>query len=236
MAIKNILNNKKGCKNMKTEIKNRIKNLIENYRKVINGFLAEIKKWEENSYYTSDAKKDEIRKVKSQMKEADLNFNGQLSTIVMEEKDAIVNSTIKRPTDYQVQISNALKFIELAGDKLTDEQAFELVKPFLGDHQTMKYFYAAISRMNGLYVTSSILGSFEKIEKKFDVFHNTYKNFFNNGTYATNSLLAVMKESAIINDIEPIEELIQRFSDVIPASYEEAKDEIENNIQDKMGV
>jgi BMFP domain-containing protein YqiC len=45
-----------------------------------------------------------------------------------------------------------------------------------------------------------------------------------------------MKESAIINDIEPIEELIQRFSDVIPASYEEAKDEIENNIQDKMGV
>ena len=221
---------------MKTEIKKKIQQIIDSYNTAKRDIVEKIEQWKNDTIYSDEYKNEKIKELEADAASYDALFNNKVKEVIAEEKKAIIGEPESKPADYQVQISNALKFIELAGDKLTDEQAFELVKPFLGDHQTMKYFYAALSRMNGLYVTSSILGAFEKIEKKFDLFHNTYKNFFNNGTYTTNSLLAVMRESAIINDIEPIEELIQRFDDVIPASYEEAKDEIENNIQDKMGV
>ncbi|MBZ4655604.1 MAG: hypothetical protein JG759_152 [Thermoanaerobacter sp.] len=215
---------------MKMELKNKVEKLIENYKKVTNAFLEEISKWESNSYYTSDAKQDEIRKVKAQMLNNDADFNKQLLNIIKEEKEAILNSTIKKPADYQVLISNAIGFINLLGNKLTDEEAFELVKPFFGDYQTMKRFYAVLSEINGLNVTIYSLGLFDKAVNNLEILKNNFAKFFDAGTYTTNGLAYTLKETALLSDIEDIERIIQKLDSIIPASYKEVEAELKNEM------
>lgn len=212
------------------ELKNRVQKLIENYKKVTNVFLEEIRNWESNSYYTSDAKQDEIRKVKAQMLNNDADFNKQLLNIITEEKEAILNSTIKKPADYQLQISNALKFLELAGSNLTDEQAFELVRPFFGDYKTMKNFHAVLSEINGLNVTTYSLGLFDKVINNLEILKNNFAKFFDAGTYTTNGLAYTLKETALLSDIEDIERIIQKLDSIIPASYKEVEAELKNEM------
>lgn len=212
------------------ELKNKVEKLIENYKKVTNAFLEEIRKWESNSYYTSDAKQDEIRKVKAQMLNNDVDFNKQLLNIITEEKEAILNSTIRKPADYQVLISNAIGFINLLGNKLTDEEAFELVKPFFGDYQTMKRFYAVLSEINGLNVTTYSLGLFDKAVNSLEILKNNFAKFFDAGTYTTNGLAYTLKETALLSDIEDIERIIQKLDSIIPASYKEVEAELKNEM------
>jgi len=221
---------------MKMELKNRITKLLENYKKVTNAFLEEIRNWESNSYYTSDAKQDEIRKVKAQITANDNDFNKQLLNIITEEKEAILNFTIRKPDDYQLLISNALGFINLLGDKLTDEQAFEMVKPFFGDYQTMKQFNAVLSNMNGMNVTCFSLRLLNRAVSMLDVFRNNFANFFNAGNYPINGLSFILRENAIITEAESIENVVQKFDSIIPASYKEVEAEIEDEVKDEMGV
>ncbi|SNX53046.1 hypothetical protein [Thermoanaerobacterium sp. RBIITD] len=160
----------------------------------------------------------------------DADFNKQLLNIITEEKEAILNSTIKKPADYQVLISNAIGFINLLGNKLTDEEAFELVKPFFGDYQTMKRFYAVLSEINGLNVTTYSLGLFDKAINNLEILKNNFAKFFDSGTYTTNGLAYTLKETALLSDIEDIERIIQKLDSIIPASYKEVEAELKNEM------
>ena len=215
---------------MKIELKNKVEKLIENYKKVMNAFLEELKGWEADSLYSSDYRQDKIREVKAQMLNNDADFNKQLLNIITEEKEAILNSTIKKPADYQVLISNAIGFINLLGNKLTDEEAFELVKPFFGDYQTMKRFYAVLSEINGLNVTTYSLGLFDKAINNLEILKNNFAKFFDAGIYTTNGLAYTLKETALLSDIEDIERIIQKLDSIIPASYKEVEAELKNEM------
>lgn len=215
---------------MKIELKNKVEKLIENYKKVMNAFLEELKGWEADSLYSSDYRQDKIREVKAQMLNNDADFNKQLLNIITEEKEAILNSTIKKPADYQVLISNAIGFINLLDNKLTDEEAFELVKPFFGDYQTMKRFYAVLSEINGLNVTTYSLGLFDKAINNLEILKNNFAKFFDAGTYTTNGLAYALKETALLSDIEDIERIIQKLDSIIPASYKEVEAELKNEM------
>ena len=215
---------------MKMELKSKVEKLIENYKKVMNAFLEELKGWEADSLYSSDYRQDKIREVKAQMLNNDADFNKQLLNIITEEKEAILNSTIKKPADYQVLISNAIGFINLLGNKLTDEEAFELVKPFFGDYQTMKRFYAVLSEINGLNVTTYSLGLFDKAINNLEILKNNFAKFFDAGIYTTNGLAYTLKETALLSDIEDIERIIQKLDSIIPASYKEVEAELKNEM------
>lgn len=224
---------------MKTEIKSKVQKLIENYKKVVNAFLVEIGKWEKNSFYTSDAKQNEIRKVKAQMVKNDEEFNRELLKIISEEKDAIVTATVRKPDDFQLQISNALNFINLLGDKLTDEEAYELVKPFFGDFDTMRKFHAVISNRygkDGLGVTSYSLGLLNRAVNMLDVFAKNFIGFFNSGSYSIGSLAFTLRESAIITDAEAIERVVNKLDSIILATYKEVETELDQEILDNMGL
>lgn len=224
---------------MKTEIKSKVQKLIENYKKVVNAFLEEIRRWEKNSFYTSDAKQNEIMKVKAQMAKTDAEFNQELLRIILEEKDAIVNATIRKPDDFQVQISNAIGFINLLGDKLTDEEAYELVKPFFGDFETMKRFHAVLSNrhgQDGLNVTCYSLGLLNRAAKQLEVFMKNFANFFNAGKYTVNSMAFTLRETAIITDAEVIEKIVEKLDSIILATYKEVEAELDQEILDDMGV
>lgn len=224
---------------MKIELKNKVEKLIENYKKITDSFLSEIRKWEGDSLYASDYRQDKIREVKAQMIQNDYEFNQQLKTIIMEEKEAILNSTIKKPDDFQLQISNALGFINLLGDKLTDERAFEVVKPFFGDYQTMNHFYAVLSNRygkGGLSVTTFSLGIFDRVASNMDVLKNNFRNFFDAGTYATNGFAFLIGTDALVTDATNIENMVQKLDTIILASYKEVKTENDDAIKEEMGV
>lgn len=216
---------------MKIELKNNVEKLIENYKKITNAFLAEIKEWEKNSLYSSDHTKNKIREIEANMKKNDDSFNNQLKTIIMEEKNTILNATIRKPDDFQLQVSNAIGFISLSGDNLSDEEAFELMKPFFGDYQTMKRFYLALSnRGANKGVTLTCLGLFDRAVNNLDKFSNNFTYFFNVGTYiAASSLQFVLNRKAIIVDAEAIENIVQKLDKIILASYKEAKAEVLSN-------
>ncbi len=224
---------------MKTDIKNRIENLFNNYKTVVNAFLAEIKKWETDSVYSADFRQDKIRGIKANMKITDEDFNKQLRTIITEEKQTILNTTVKKPADYQQQISNALEFIKMAGNKLTDEQCFELIMPFIGDYQTMRYFQAALINLytkDRLLVTCFTLGRFDRIATKLDNIAKTYHNFFNAGTYATNSLSFAISSDMVVRDAIEIESMINQLNEQTAVTFKKAEIDADNNIKEEMSV
>lgn len=224
---------------MKTQIKNRIENLLGTYKKTVDAFLAEIKKWEADSVYSSDYRQDKIRAVKASMKVTDEEFNRQLRAILTEEKQAILGNTVHKPADYQQQISNSLEFIKLAGKNLEDAQAYELVQPFIGDYQTMRYFRSALSNLygkDGLPVTCFMLGKFDVIASNLDILANDTTAFFNAGTYATNSLGFAIGSDALIGEAVQIETAIAALDAETAASFKEAKQDADNSIKDEMGV
>ena len=127
----------------------------------------------------------------------------------------------------------------MLGDNLTDEQAFEMVKPFFGDYQTMKHFHAVLSNRygkDGMKVTRFSLGLLNRAVSMLDVFRNNFANFFNSGYYPTNGLSFTLRESAIIADAEAIENVVLKLDSIIPASYKDAEAEIEDEVRDEMGV
>lgn len=70
--------------------------------------------------------------------------------------DAVRNR--ETPADYQAQISNALAFLQAAGGQLTDDEAFDILKPFFNDWEQMHAFERVI--MHNFERTSPELGAF----------------------------------------------------------------------------
>lgn len=132
---------------MKTEIKTKVKNVLEAHRNAISAYLAEIDQWNKNTIYSDVYKKEQINEIKQQMTSVDTIFNQKLKEIVAEEKSALIGAPIEKPSDYQMQVANALEFIKLAGKTLTDKQAVEILEPFKHDLKTMDLFKQVVDNM-----------------------------------------------------------------------------------------
>lgn len=210
-------------------IKEKIEKLISNYKKVTTEFLNQIAKWEKDQLYAADYRGEKIREIKAQMQANDTEFNNQLKTIITEEQTTITNRTIKKTDDYQGQVNNAIGFINLLGDSITDEKAFELVKPFFGEYSTMKNFHSVLTTRygkDGLPVTLVSLGLLDQAINNLD---NLKKNFglvFNNGSYSQNSLGFVLNEKALLSDAEAVDIILERADNVISASFEDIQTEL----------
>lgn len=207
-------------------IKEKIEKLISNYKKVTTEFLNQIAKWEKDQLYAADYRGEKIREIKAQMQANDTEFNNQLKTIITEEQTTITNRTIKKTDDYQGQVNNAIGFINLLGDSITDEKAFELVKPFFGEYSTMKNFHSVLTTRygkDGLPVTLVSLGLLDQAINNLD---NLKKNFglvFNNGSYSQNSLGFVLNEKALLSDAEAVDIILERADNVISASFKDVQ-------------
>lgn len=210
-------------------IKEKIEKLISNYKKVTTEFLNQIAKWEKDQLYAADYRGEKIREIKAQMQANDTEFNNQLKTIITEEQTTITNRTIKKTDDYQGQVNNAIGFIGLLGDSITDEKAFELIKPFFGEYSTMKNFHSVLTTRygkDGLPVTLVSLGLLDQAINNLD---NLKKNFglvFNNGSYSQNSLGFVLNEKALLSDAEAIDDILGRADKLPSASFEDIQTEL----------
>jgi hypothetical protein len=197
---------------MKTEIMTKIQTLVDNHRTIIKGLTEKIKAWEMDTVYADDYKKEKIKEFQKEAEQNDTLFNAQVKEVISKEKAAIIGEPASKPADYQVRISNALKLLELAGNKLTDDQAYGILKPFQGDYETMTLFQAAIG---GLTQSGGVWGTFNKTFGKtnevmallnsFKLVEQTSQNLFNSKEVG---LEGAIKTDIFMKSINNIDSLV----------------------------
>lgn len=89
----------------------------------------------------------EIDKQVTEVTAMDKLYNAEAKAAIEKAKRAAIPEAVRkfeRPQDYQQQISNALAFLAVEGDRLTDEAAYSVLKPFFNDWDQMHLFERAI--------------------------------------------------------------------------------------------
>lgn len=179
---------------MKIELKIKIANLINAHRSTMEQCTADMRvvldKWKAPStiskysheYYCS-AVQEELDSVTVEADKTDMVLNQQLKTVVAEVKNEVlpfISSKPNKPADYATQVNNALQFLNLEGDELTDEKAFKILKPFLDDFEQMDLFADVVEKQIGYpnFIDSQGGCRFEKTFGKINRIR-TLLNLFN---------------------------------------------------------
>lgn len=107
-------------------------------------------------------------------------FNQKVKAITAEEKENVLPKPKEKSADYAIRVSNALKYLEIEGEKLDDETAFEILKDFVDDYEQMKLFKQVIKRQmktdiledaEGKSKFPKTFGNFNKIEMLVNTFN-----------------------------------------------------------------
>lgn len=133
--------------------------------------------------YKIDAFKEavdaETKPISENVDKTNVLFNQKVKAIIAEEKGNILPKPKEKSADYAIRVSNALKYLEIEGEKLTDETAFEILKDFVDDYEQMKLFKQVIKRQmktdilenaEGKNKLPKTFGNFNKIERLLNTF------------------------------------------------------------------
>ena len=107
------------------------------------------------------ALQEQINGMVLQSNDLDKLYNSEVKKNILDAKLAAMPEEVRtfaKPADYQQQISNALAFLALEGDRLTDRAAFAILKPFFNDWEQMHLFERAVLQQMHLeneYMTRS---------------------------------------------------------------------------------
>ena len=203
---------------MKTEIKEKVQKLIESYNEVKRDIQEKIKAWESDLIYSLDYREEKIKELEEQALQCDALFNKKITELLTQERKSIIGEPGEKPDDYEVKISNALKFLELAGEKLTDEQAYDILKPFLEDYQTMELFKPVVeglAKKGGLDAWNQFTKTFGKTDaflaiiNGFKVAEETADGVFN---FKETGLGGAVKQSMFMDAIKEIQEKVNNFN------------------------
>lgn len=148
---------------MKIELKTKVANLINAHRSTMEQCIADMRavldKWKDPSTiskytheYFCSAVQEELDSVTVAADKTDMVLNQQLKTVVAEVKNEVlpfISSKPNKPADYATQVNNALQFLNLEGEELTDEKAFKILKPFLDDFEQMDLFADVVEKQIG---------------------------------------------------------------------------------------
>ena len=139
---------------MKIELVKKIKEIIDAYHGNAQVHEAEIQKViepfmvaETIKRYTPDGLKltinEGIGAVIDAWKKVDVVYNQKLKAVIAEAKGQLLPMVVKpvtKPADYATRVNNALQFIQIEGDDITDMAAFTILQDFLGDYNQMRLF------------------------------------------------------------------------------------------------
>lgn len=200
---------------MKTEIKSKVQTLVDSYNAVKKNVISKIADWQKDTIYALDYKAEKIKELEKEAAQYDSVFNTKLKDLISEEKKAIIGEPEAKPADYQVQISNALKFLELAGSKLTDDQAYNILKPFQADYDTMQLFQATIggiAKNGGIHSTFSKTFSktndFMELVNSLEFSEKTANSLFD---FKADGLTAGVRSTMFMDSISQIEQLASKI-------------------------
>jgi hypothetical protein len=205
---------------MKTTIKEKVQQLMESHKSEVNILRAKIEAWENDTWYSENRKNEKIEELRGEIEQLDKMFNGVLKKIILDEKKAFIGDPKTKPADYQIQISNALKFLEMAGKNLTNDRAFEILKPFQDDFETMMLFKPIVSDMtsgdklwdalNKQLGEANIYDNYETIINNFKDIELSANNFFNSS--GIRGLHERLTSYIVLDKISEIDQLLNSFN------------------------
>lgn len=124
-------------------------------------------------------------------------LNQKIRTIVAEERENTILKPKEKPADYAIRVSNAIKYLELQGNKLNemlineqdssktiletaDDVLYGILKDFMDDYEQMKLFKQVIKRLlnkdtleysNGKTMFPKTFSNFNKYEVIINTFN-----------------------------------------------------------------
>lgn len=152
-------------------------------RKIIEGYCKNdtFKKFQPQ--YRIEAFKEavdaETKPISQNVDKTNKLFNQKVKVIIAEEKENTLPKPKEKTADYAIRVSNALKYLEIEGQELKDETAFEILKDFVDDYEQMKLFKQVIKRQlhtemlvnsEGKNMFPNTFGNFNKFERLLDTF------------------------------------------------------------------
>lgn len=155
-----------------------IKKIIDEYKK--NPLKFKDFKKEVMGQVVLTAVKEQTKPIMENWKKTNILFNQKAKAIILEEKENIIPKPKEKSDDYAIRISNALKYLEIEGQELKDETAFQILKDFVDDYEQMKLFKQVIKRqlktnlledMEGKTIFPKTFGKFNKIEAIINTFN-----------------------------------------------------------------
>lgn len=156
----------------------------KNIRKIIEGYCANpstFKKFQPQ--YKIEAFKEavdaETKPISENVDKTNKLFNQKVKAIIAEEKENIIPKPKEKSGDYAIRVSNALKYLEIEGNELKDENAFEILKDFVDDYEQMKLFEQVIKRnlktdmltdIEGKHIFPKTFGNYNEVKMLLNTF------------------------------------------------------------------
>lgn len=116
---------------------------FEDYKKFTKELLKEAVA--KSDKWRPDALKNEVnaqlQTYKEQFEAKETTFNNELQLVVDDIKSEMdLNGIENRPSDYAARITNANEYLKMEGSDITDDEAYLILKDFIGDMNQMLLF------------------------------------------------------------------------------------------------
>lgn len=153
-------------------------------KKIIEGYVKNPSEFEQYQpqYRTELFRKavnEKTNPIMEDVNKMNIVFNQKVKAMIEEEKSIILPKPKEKSADYSIRISNALKYLEIEGEKLEDDTAYEILKDFVDDYEQMKLFKNVIKRQmkleelegyDGKCILPKTFGNFNKLEMIINTF------------------------------------------------------------------
>lgn len=165
---------------MKIELTTKIKELIDGFHAHCDQVKTDIKNWkDQGAVYTKEYIDEKIKEIEADASKTDSIFQQKLMLVIANAKELVLPDTVNsKPSDYAAQISNALQFLTIEGNSITDENAYAILKPFKNDPEQMKLFKnvigkrAALTDANGNSTFTKTFSEVNKVEVTLNAFND----------------------------------------------------------------
>lgn len=222
---------------MELNFRKQVEQLLNKYKREMTEALSKVKEIEASELYSSDGKAQLIRDIKAELQKGDAEYNKQLNTIILKAKDDVQGATIRKPADYQNMLNNALNQINMIGDKLTDQAAYDIVKPFFGDYETVHNLHSVVSNIygkDGLNITNITLKWLDSMVKTIDQIAAGTKTFFKGGQDMAIGVNYAIGSDMLIGMAEELDQMGKKMDDLTKFKFEEAEENMDESIKEKM--
>ena len=155
---------------MMINLENKIKELIEAYHgetTVLNdeiraicdrwAALAQKNKVDPHSFRNSII--EDINKARKSNTDVSMVYNHKLKVLVENAKEWVldgIGNIDAKSADHAMRVSNALQFLSIEMDTLTDDSAFMILKGFLNDYEQLRLFKSVIEKKRDFVDASGV--------------------------------------------------------------------------------
>ena len=216
------------------KIKLKVKALIGAFEAAVDKFNKAKAKLEADTVYSANIISAEIRKLEQDLRDTANEANATLQATLQSSIDEI-RSKKAEGNNFELQLSNALGFLSMIGEKMKDEAAFSLVQPFFGDYQTMHKLSLALSNKSEIPATLFAVSGYDAAIKQLKAMQTAYKTVFSNHESGNKDLASGIMNTFLMTAVDDYEAFLDKLDKYLSASEYEAEKIVAAHMRSRFG-